>query len=460
MNGCVRQATEFAPLVAPRKAPQEGRTIPKNLQSTAPEPERFYLVGAEAKGERRAWDLEDSMAELAQLAETAGAAVIGQTRQRMDGINPATYIGKGKVEELKLLGVELGADAFVFDDELSPAQQRNLERALEVKVLDRTALILDIFAKHAQTREGALQVQLAQYEYRLPRLTKAWTNLAQQTGGGAARGGAAGVGLRGPGETQLETDRRLVRHRITMLKKDLEQVRSQREQYRSHRRQQGVPVVSLVGYTNAGKSTLLNALTGAGVLATDRLFATLDPVTRRLSLPGGKEVLLTDTVGFIQKLPTQLVAAFRATLEEITQADLILHVVDITHPNSEQQIQTVERVLAEIGAGGKPMLVALNKVDLIKDPLQTQRLVADHAGAVAISALRSRGTEQLLFRIESALAEQMVPVRARIPYAANELIAAFHRLGVVITDRAGAKGVLLDGKVPPGLLSRLEPYLE
>jgi len=268
------------------------------------------------------------------------------------------------------------------------------------------------------------------------------------------------VGLRGPGETKLETDRRLVRHRITQLKKELEQVRSHREQYRRHRRQQGTPVVSMVGYTNAGKSTLLNALTGAGVLATDRLFATLDPVTRRLTLPGGKEVLITDTVGFIQKLPTQLVAAFRATLEEITEADLILHVIDITHPNAAQQMQTVEAVLTEIGVRDKPVVLALNKVDLLADLRQSNEWASARGNAVPISALCARGLDQLLFRIESALAAQMVPVRATIPYTASELIAQFHRLGIVAEERARAKGVLLEGRIPPGLLSRLEPYLE
>ncbi|OQB28380.1 MAG: GTPase HflX [Chloroflexi bacterium ADurb.Bin180] len=434
--------------------------MPREYLSTAPRPERAYLVGAEIKGTSSAWSLEDSVSELSRLADTAGLEVVGQTLQRLATINPGTFIGKGKVEELSLLARELDVDVFVFDDELTPAQQRNLERELKEKVLDRTALILDVFAGHAQTREGALQVELAQYEYRLPRLTRAFTNLAQQTGGGAARGGAAGVGLRGPGETKLETDRRLVRHRITQLKKELEQVRSHREQYRRHRRQQGTPVVSMVGYTNAGKSTLLNALTGAGVLATDRLFATLDPVTRRLTLPGGKEVLITDTVGFIQKLPTQLVAAFRATLEEITEADLILHVIDITHPNAAQQMQTVEAVLTEIGVRDKPVVLALNKVDLLADLRQSNEWASARGNAVPISALCARGLDQLLFRIESALAAQMVPVRATIPYTASELIAQFHRLGIVAEERARAKGVLLEGRIPPGLLSRLEPYLE
>ena len=418
------------------------------------------MVGAEAKGTTHSWRLEDSLAELAELARTAGVEVVGQSQQRLEAINPATYIGKGKVAELKLLAPELDLDTIIFDDELSPAQQRTLEEELGLKVIDRTALILDIFAKHAQTREGALQVELAQYVYRLPRLTRAWTHLARQAGGGTARGGPGGVGLRGPGETQLETDRRLISRRITQLKKELEHVRRHRKQYRRHRQQQGLPVVSLVGYTNAGKSTLLNALTHAGVLATDLLFATLDPITRRLVLPGGKEVLLTDTVGFIQKLPTQLVAAFRATLEEISEADLILHIIDIMHPNVREQVHTVEQVLKEIGAGHKPMLVALNKIDLLSDPEKARLMVTQYPNAVAISALYRQGLADLLAKIESMLAQQMVQVRARVPYAANELVTLFHKQGVVIHERHRPTGITIEGKLPPGLVNRFEPYLE
>ena len=404
--------------------------------------------------------MEDSLAELAQLARTAGVEVVGQTQQRLEAINPATYIGKGKVAELKLLMRELDVDTVIFDDELSPNQQRNLEEELDVKVIDRTALILDIFAKHAHTREGALQVELAQYIYRLPRLTRAWTHLARQVGGGAARGGPGGVGLRGPGETQLETDRRIINQRIAQLRRELEQVRRHQKQYRRRRQRQGLPVVSLVGYTNAGKSTLLNALTDAGVLATDMLFATLDPVTRRLILPGGKEVLLTDTVGFIQKLPPQLVAAFRATLEEISEADLILHVADITHPNVREQVRTVEEVLREIGAGQKPMLVALNKIDLLSDPEKAQFMATQYQNAVAISALYGKGLNELLAKVEKILMQQMIHVRANIPYAANELVALFHKHGVIERERHRQGGTLIIGKLPPSLVGRFEPYLK
>jgi len=422
--------------------------------------ERAYLVGAEVKGTAYPWRLEDSLAELGELARTAGVEVTGWTAQRLGAINPGTYIGKGKVEELKLLAQETVFDTLIFDDELSPNQQRNLEQELGIKVVDRTALILDIFARHAQTREGALQVELAQCVYRLPRLTRAWTHLARQAGGGAARGGPGAVGLRGPGETQLETDRRLITQRISQLKKELEQVRRQREQHRRYRRQQGLPVVSLVGYTNAGKSTLLNALTHAGVLATDMLFSTLDPVTRRLILPAGKEVLLTDTVGFIQKLPTQLVAAFRATLEEIAQADLILHIVDITHPNVREQVDTVGQTLREIGADQKPVLVALNKIDLLPDPDQVEATTAKYPNAVAVSAVLGQGLDRVLSKIETMLAQQMVDVRVRLPYAASELAALFHKHGVVVHERHGQRTISIEGRVPRSLVHRFEPYLQ
>jgi GTP-binding protein HflX len=399
------------------------------------------------------------MAELDQLAWTAGVSVVGQAQQRLEKINPATYIGSGKVEELKLLAEHLDLDLIIFDSELSPNQQRNLEERLGIKVIDRTALILDIFAQHARTREGALQVELAQYEYRLPRLTRAWTHLARQAGGGGARGGAGGVGLRGPGETQLETDRRIISRRIARLQGELHQVRRQRGQHRRQRQRQWLPVISLVGYTNAGKSTLLNALTDAGVLATDMLFATLDPTTRRLVLPGGKELLITDTVGFIQKLPTELVDAFRATLEEIAEADLLLHVVDITHPNVREQARTVGQVLEEIGASQKPLLVALNKVDLLDNPQQARLIAGQHAKAVAVSALYGRGLADLLAAIEDILVQQMVRVRARIPYAESELLALIHRHGVVQHEQHDPSEVLIEGRVPLALVSRFEPYL-
>ncbi len=430
----------------------------KRVLSTQSGPERAYLVGAEVKGQAQPWSLHDSLMELGELARTAGLEVVGETEQKLKAINPATYVGKGKAEELKLLAQDLAVDVVVFDAELLPNQQRNLEDELGVKIIDRTALILDIFARHARTREGALQVELAQYVYRLPRLTRAWTHLARQAGGGAARGGAAGVGLRGPGETQLETDRRFIRSHIAQLKQELEQVRSHREQYRRRRKHQGVPVVSLAGYTNAGKSTLLNTLTHAGVVATDMLFATLDPVTRRLSLPSGKEVLLTDTVGFIQKLPTQLVAAFRATLEEINEADLILHVVDITHPSVREQVRTVEQTLRQIGAGSKPMLVALNKIDLLRDPQNAKALTAQYHNAVAISALHGWGLDDLGAKMETVLRQEMVHVRVRLPYAQESLAVLFRRQGVVAGEEHGETGTLIEGDLPRSLLDEFQPF--
>src|SRR5512143_338892 len=292
------------------------------------------------------------MDELAQLARTSGVSVVGQTIQKISRINPATFIGKGKLEEIVALRDELVFDMLIFDEELHPNQQREIEQSFggkDIKVLDRTALILDIFAQHARTREGALQVELAQYEYRLPRLTRQWTHLARQAGGSAGRGGTGGVGLRGPGETQLEVDRREITERIVQLKKELEKVRAHRRRYRQQRKRNAVPVVAIVGYTNAGKSTLLNTLVGSQeVVTADQLFATLDPTTRRVRLPNGKHALFTDTVGFIQKLPTTLVAAFRATLEEVGEADLLVHVLDVTHQNARQQAQAVQETLDEL----------------------------------------------------------------------------------------------------------------
>jgi len=436
-----------------------GSSIARETVSVEAKPERALLVGARARATGTAWRLQDSLAELAQLARTAEMQVIGQLQQQLSSINPATYIGAGKVRELAALVEELGLDTVVFDDVLSPNQQRNLETALRVKVIDRTALILDIFARHARTREGALQVELAQYEYRLPRLTKAWTHLARQSGGSAGRGGAGGVGLRGPGETQLETDRRVIGQRIAQIRRELEQVRRHRKQYRRRRARRGLPVVSLVGYTNAGKSTLLNALTDAQVLATDRLFATLDPVTRRLELPDGKAVLLTDTVGFIQKLPTELVAAFRATLEEINESELLLHVVDVTHPNVREQVQTVQAVLTEIGANRKPVLVALNKVDLLGDPEQAQEIARHFANAVAVSALEERGLEELIDALQSLLADQMQRIEVCVPYAETELVALFHEHGVIEYERHEAEGVRISGRVPHRYVGRFEDCL-
>ncbi|MDI7275080.1 MAG: GTPase HflX [Anaerolineae bacterium] len=413
------------------------------MATRAPQ-QRALLAGAQVKGSRNPWGLADSLRELTALAQTAGLLVVGEVTQRLDEINPATFVGKGKVQEIKDLHAELSFDLLIFDDELSPRQIRNLENAVDVTVLDRTALILDIFAKHARTREGALQVELAQYEYRLPRLTRRWTHLSRQAVGG--------VGLRGPGETQLEVDRREIRRRIAQLQSDLEKVRVHRSLYREHRKREGMPVVAIVGYTNAGKSTLLNAVANAEVLVEDKLFATLDPTTRRIRLPGGAEVLLTDTVGFIQKLPTSLVAAFRATLEEIEDADLLLHVVDLTHPNATQQARTVHEVLHELGVDDRPVVVALNKIDLLPDPEEAVEMAARYPHGVAISAQQRLGIEQLLARIESALSDSMVPVRVCIPYSDGALVAQFRRQGIVQKEAYGPDGTRLEGFLPRRLL--------
>ncbi len=337
------------------------------------------------------------------LAHTAGADVIGTAMQRVDHPNPATYIGKGKLKEIVAEQQQADYTTVVFDDELSPSQQRNLEKELDTKVLDRTALILDIFAQHARTREGRLQVELAQHEYILPRLRGQWSHL-ERLGGG--------IGTRGPGETQLETDRRLIRNKIASLKKQIEQVRKQRGLHRQQRAKQGVPVVSLVGYTNAGKSTLMRALSGADVLVQNQLFATLDPVTRRIRLPSGAGALLTDTVGFIQKLPTQLVAAFRATLEELEEATLLLHVVDITHPDAERQAHTVEVTLRDLGLAERPRLTVLNKIDRLSGNMEQGTgniampgwvLPVWAHGGIQVSAARKWGLGELLSAIEAAL---------------------------------------------------------
>ncbi|MGD0116358.1 MAG: GTPase HflX [Dehalococcoidia bacterium] len=368
--------------------------------------ERAYLVAVEVKGKAAAFSSQSSLDELALLADTAGARVVGRTVQKLEKPNPATYVGKGKLAELKAQRPEFDYSLVVFDDELSPTQQRNLEDALAVKVLDRTALILDIFARRARTREGRLQVELAQYQYLLPRLAGQWSHLERLEGA---------IGTRGPGETQLETDRRLVRDRIARLKREIESVRRQRALYRRRRERAGVPVVALVGYTNAGKSTLMSALSGADVFAEDKLFATLDPLTRRVKLSDHRSVLLSDTVGFIQKLPAQLVAAFRATLEELSAADVLVHVVDITHPDAAQQGETVLETLRDLDLAGKPVVTALNKVDLLSrrdgDPirgleeLREQRtlLSSEQPDSLLISAQSGWGLDELRQRIELVL---------------------------------------------------------
>jgi GTP-binding protein HflX len=423
--------------------------------------ERALLVGVELRSERSLWRVEDSLDELAALADTAGLAVVGREWQQLARARSATLIGSGKLSELIDMRDELDYDVILFDDELSPRQQREIERAfggdVEIKVLDRTALILDIFAEHASTREGALQVELAQLEYRLPRLTRAWTHLARQAGGRAG-GATGGVGVRGPGETQLEVDRRAIRSRITLLKQQLEKVREQRHQYRQRRRREGLPVVSLVGYTNAGKSTLLNTLADADVLAADMLFATLDPTTRRVELPAGSVALFSDTVGFIQKLPHQLVAAFRATLEEVLEADLLVHVIDVTHPNASEQVVAVNDTLAEIGADDKPVINALNKIDRFDDPDQPAMLLEAYPNAVPVSALTGQGMPALLDRVEQELQASMVHLAVTIPYLRGDLVDLYHKRGMVQQETHGADGTHIEGKLPVELVAEFDRF--
>jgi GTP-binding protein HflX len=375
-----------------------------------------------------------------------------------------TYVGKGKLEEIKNRRDDVGYDVVMIDGDLTPAQQRNLERSLDVKIIDRTALILDVFARRAATHEGRLQVELAQLEYRLPRLTGLWTHLSRQ--------GVGGVGLRGPGETQLESDRRELNQRIVHLKRELGDVHTHRQHYRDRRRGVPIPVVALVGYTNAGKSTLLNGLTGSTVVAEDKLFATLDPTTRRRAIPSGREVLFTDTVGFINNLPTLLIAAFRATLEEINEATVLLHVVDVTHPNAGEQVQTVIVVLEELGADDKPVVTALNKVDQLlpngpgevaMDDLLARLgpAAALAVNPVAVSAKNGIGFDRLLAQVEAALEEEagFVPVTLSAPFARSDLVDRFHQLGRVEQTTFDEVGTTLLGYLPQRELGRFAPYV-
>ncbi len=413
----------------------------------------------ELTGEDTLWSADDSLSELASLARTAGAEVLGTMAQRLRRPDTTYYIGKGRANELAQMRRELDLDLIIFDDELSPSQQRNLEQITQTRVIDRTALILDIFAQHARTREGQLQVELAQLEYRLPRLTGQRRNLSRVGGGsrGSGGGGVGGaIGVRGPGETKLEQDRQRIRGRISELRRELEAVRRHRTQQRRQRAGQSIPVVAIVGYTNAGKSTLFNALTAAGVLVENKLFATLDPTTRHLTLPSHQEILLTDTVGFIQKLPTSLVAAFRATLEEVVEADVLLEVVDVTHENAIEQSQTVNDVLQELGAAEKPRVTALNKIDLLPDPARVDTSLFPNA--VPVSAATACHLDTLLAQVGEVIAQTMVRAQVQIPFARADLVELFYRRGRVTHEAHLDEGVRLVGALPRPLLGIFAPF--
>ena len=421
-------------------------------------PERAYLIAVERTSGDALWDVNDSLAELASLAGTAGAEVVGSLSQRLDTPTVNLYLGKGRANELAQICREQDVDLVIADDELTPSQQRSLEELTEARVIDRTALILDIFAQHARTREGQLQVELAQLEYRLPRLTGKGTAMSRVGGGsrGASGGVGGAIGVRGPGETKLEIDRRRIRARIAEVRRDLEVVQRQRAIQRQQRAAQAIPVVAIVGYTNAGKSTLFNALTAASTLVENKLFATLDPTTRRITLPTHQEALLTDTVGFIQKLPTTLVAAFRATLEEVVEADLLLEVVDATHENAIEQSQTVNDVLEELGAAEKPRVTALNKCDALADPDAVDTSL--YPNAVLISAAERRNLDGLLRRVGEVLAENMARVRVLLPYDRGDLVEVFHRRGRVHRQENQPTGTLLTGMLPKNLIGVFAAY--
>jgi GTPase len=402
--------------------------------------ERVFLVGVELKsGSTHA--LRESLDELAELAQTAGGEVVGEGVQKVEGANAATYIGKGKAEEFAKFCAEHNVDTVIFDDELTPAQTRNLEKIFEVKILDRTALILDIFSQRARTREGKLQIELAQLQHLLPRLTRFWGHLSRQKGGIGMRGGE--------GESQLEADRRKVNERIDRITRDLAAVQQQRETQRAGRLRNQWPLASIVGYTNAGKSTLLNRLTGATVLAKDILFATLDPTTRRLRLPTNQNILLTDTVGFIRKLPHGLVESFKATLEEVVQADLLLHVVDVSHPQVDEQIAAVNSVLNELGAGDKPTLMVFNKVDQLNGGNTVTRLHELYPNSVAISARMGQGVDELLAEISSQIRPERELVDLKIPHEEAALIARLHKVGQVLERKYLTKVAKFKARIPP-----------
>src|SRR5256886_16275196 len=412
--------------------------------------ERAVLVGLEKAGVSK-WDLKDSLDELAELANSAGAEVVDTVTQKLQKPTAPYYIGKGKAESIKDSLQDRQVTSVIFNDELSPAQGRNLENLLARKVLDRTQLILDIFAQRARSREGRLQIELAQLQYLLPRLTRMWHHLSRQTGG---------IGTRGPGETQLEVDRRRVQERIARLERELEGVRKVRSTQRQGRKRHQWPVAAVVGYTNAGKSTLLNLMTGADILAVDKLFATLDPTTRRFTLPNKQPVLLNDTVGFLRKLPHTLIESFKATLEEVSEADLLIHVVDLSHPRVDDQMEAVEGVVKELDASGKQTVIVFNKIANLVNRELAETYTKRFPGSVAISARTGEGVNKLVQALQNTLSAWRLRSRFRIPASESALIAEIHRVGHVLELHYEGEGALIVAHVPPELAQKLDRYAE
>jgi GTP-binding protein HflX len=412
--------------------------------------ERVVLAGLWIGGSVA--DAENSLHELAALAETAGSVVLDGVLQRRATPDPATFLGSGKAEDLRAIVAAVGADTVICDGELSPSQRRGLEDAVKVKVVDRTALILDIFAQHAKSKEGKAQVELAQLDYLLPRLRGWGDSMSRQAGGRVA--GGVGIGSRGPGETKIELDRRRIRTRMARLRRDIAHMKTARVTKRDARRRNAVPSVAIAGYTNAGKSSLLNRLTNAGVLVEDALFATLDPTVRRALTPDGREFTLTDTVGFVRHLPHQLVEAFRSTLEEVADADLVLHVVDGSHPDPEGQLFAVREVLADVGAQDVPELVVVNKIDAA-DPDVVRRLVRSQPGAVAVSARTGQGIDDLVAAVTQRLPRPQVEVEVVVPYPRGDLVNRVHTDGTVLAEEHTADGTRLHALVHPGLAEEL-----
>ena len=400
---------------------------------------------------RTSWEVREALDELAELAVTAGAEVVGDGTQRLQTPAAGTFIGRGKADEFARHCRGQEVDTVIFDDELSAAQSRNLEKVFECKVLDRTALILDIFARRARTREGKLQIELAQLQHLLPRLTRYWSHLSRQKGGIGMRGGE--------GESQLEADRRRVQERIDRIREELVLVRRQRRTQRTGRQRHLWPLASIVGYTNAGKSTLLNTLTGSEVLAEDKLFATLDPTTRRLRLPTNQNVLLTDTVGFIRKLPHRLVAAFKATLEEVVEADLLLHVVDMSHSQAEEQIEAVNTVLEEIGASGKPTLMVFNKIDRVENGGLLNRNLERFPNAVAVSAVTGEGLAGLLAELGNQLRPARDFVELEVPHSEPAVIARLHAVGQVVERDYNGESARFKARIPAHLHAEFAPFI-